>query len=142
MIPLKFEIPSLRLAIQHEMDESGSLQARLPALRKLDETRRVALRNSEVIQSKRKIRRDRLSKLVKFVRGDLVMMVDSWLMKQHGQKFIPKWKGPFVIHEVYPNDTYNISTPDGVVLKKRYNGTKLKVYRHIELQVQDDGDTS
>jgi hypothetical protein len=115
------------------MDESGSLQARLLALEKLDKTRRIALWNNEVIQNKRKAYRDKQEKLIKFTREDLVMLVDSWLMKQHGQKFIPKWKGPFVIHEVYSNNTYKLSTPDGNILKKRYNGSKLKSYRHIEL---------
>ena len=94
------------------------------------------------MQAKRKAYRDKHGKLIKFARGGLVMLVDSWLMKQHGHKFIPKWKGPYVIHEVYSNDTYKFSTPDGDIFKKRYNGSKLKVCRHIELQAQDDMDVS
>jgi hypothetical protein len=132
--PVEYEIPSLRLAVQHELGDSLSLQARLLILEKLDEFRRRAHWCNEVAQKKKKASHDSVAKTVTFARGSLVMLVVSWLMKQHGQKFIPKWKGPYVVHMVFDNGTYELSTPEGSVLKKRYNGSKLKVYRHLDFQ--------
>jgi hypothetical protein len=120
------------------MDDSGSLQARLLLLEKLDEIRRRALWNNEVMQTRRKVRHDGLAKVITFTRGSLVMLVDSWLMKKHGQKFIPKWKGSYVIHRIFDNGTYELSTPDGQMLKKQYNGAKLKSFRHLNFQDQID----
>jgi hypothetical protein len=117
IIPVEYENPSSRLAMQHELGDSGSLQAKLLILEKLDEFRRRALWCNEVAQKKRKARHDSLAKTVTFARGSLVMLVDSWLMKQHGQKFNPKWKGPYVMHKVFDNGTYELSTPEGSVLK-------------------------
>jgi hypothetical protein len=93
VIPMEYEIPSLRLAVQHKLGETGSLQARLLTLEKLDELRRRALWCNEVTQMRKKTRHDSLTKRVTFTRGNLVMLIDNQLMKQHGQRFIPKWKG-------------------------------------------------
>jgi len=64
--------------------------------------------------------------------GSLVMLVDSWLQKQHGQKFRPKWKGPFVVHQHFNNGTYKLSTSDKRILAKVHDGSKLKAYKHME----------
>ena len=63
------------------------------------------------------------------------MLVDSWLIKQHGQKFRPKWLGPYVIHQAYDNGTYVLSYLDGRIMKKRYNGQKLKNYHISDIQL-------
>jgi hypothetical protein len=138
VISIEFEIPSLRTAIRHELDKTGSLQNQLLIIEKPDETTRIALWNNEIAQNRKKAQHNRLAKTTTFVRAELVMLIDSWLMKQHGQKFILKWKGPYVIHKVYTNRTYNLSTPSGRILMKCYNGTKLKFYRHYDLQAQQD----
>jgi transposase InsO family protein len=135
VVPIELEVPSLRLAVQHGLGDVESLEARLLELERLDETRRRALWNVEVMQHRRKERHDAQGKLTSYPAGSLVMLVDSWLQK-HGQKFRPKWKGPFVIHRQFDNDTYKLSTPDGRIITKTYNGAKLKAYKHLEhLQV-------
>ena len=137
VIPIELKIPSLRSAIQHGLGETGSLEARLLSLERLDETRRQALWNNEVTQNRRKERHDARGEKASYPAGSLVMLIDSWLQKQHGQKFRPKWKGPFVIHQQFDNGTYKLSTPDGRVITKTYNGSKLKAYKHVE-HLQDE----
>jgi len=34
----------------------------------------------------------------------------------------------YVIHKRYDNESYSLSTPEGTILKKLYNGAKLKRY--------------
>ena len=106
-------------------------------LERLDENRRRALWNNEVIQHRQKERHDARGKKTTYPAGSLVMLIDSWLQKQHRQKFRPKWKGPFVIHQQFDNGTYKLSTPDGRIITKTYNGLKLKAYKHVE-HLQDE----
>jgi hypothetical protein len=68
IVPVEYEIPSLRLVVQHELGETGSIQARLLTLDKLDELRRRALWCNEVTQMRRKTRHDSLTKPVTFAR--------------------------------------------------------------------------
>lgn len=114
------------------MDDAGSLKVRVLMLEKLDESRRQALFHYETLQNRRKAKHDAAKKTVKFNRGDLILLIDNWLMKQHGQKFKPRWLGPYVIHKRYSNVSYQLSTPCGEVMPKIYNGSKLKIYKHRE----------
>ena len=56
------------------------------------------------------------------------MIVDSWLMKQKGQKFLPRWKGPYLVAQKHDNSTYKLSTLNGDVIERYMNGSKLKDY--------------
>jgi hypothetical protein len=106
------------------------LQARLLTLDKLDEKRRIALLHNEIMHDKRKIKHDKQKKkAVKFDIGDLVLLLDCWLVKQKGQKFYPKWKGPYEIYATYNNDTYMLCEINGNIINKRYNIEKLKLFR-------------
>jgi hypothetical protein len=65
------------------------------------------------------------------------MLIDSWLQKQHGQKFHSKWKGSFVIHQQFDIGTNKLSMPDERKITKTYKRSKLKAYKHMEhLQVE------
>jgi hypothetical protein len=81
IILIEVEIPSPRLVVKHELDESGSLEARLLMLEKLDKTRRRTIWNNEVTHVRKKARHGNLAKITTFLQGNLVMLVDSWLMK-------------------------------------------------------------
>jgi hypothetical protein len=130
IMPFELEIASLCTVLQHNLSNEESLNARLLAIERLDETKRATMWNIEITQRRRKYYHDKKAPLTLFWPCDLVMLIDSWLMKQHGQKFRPKWKGPFVVHQLYNKGTYKLSTPGGDLIDKRYNGSKLKKYTH------------
>ena len=94
VLPIEIQIPLLRLALQHDLDDAESLTKRLLSLEKLDKCHCRALRKNELIQAQCKLQHDKLKNLIEFEPSNLVMIVNSWLMKQHDQKFKPKWKGP------------------------------------------------
>ena len=50
ILPIEFEIPSLRNAIEHRLSNVESLQDKLATLESLDEDRRIALFNTFVAQ--------------------------------------------------------------------------------------------
>ncbi|KAG0563715.1 hypothetical protein KC19_8G053600, partial [Ceratodon purpureus] len=77
VVPIEIQIPSLRLALEHDLGEAESLTERLLTLEKLDEGRFRALHKNKSIQVQRKLRHDKLKNLIEFQPGDLVMVVDS-----------------------------------------------------------------
>jgi len=117
-MPVELELSSLRTTVKHGLGDSDLVATWLHLLKKMDENRRCALQNYEALQKRRKLHHDAQKKTVKFNPGELVLMVDHWLVKQHGQKFRPKWLGPFVVHQRFDNGSYSLSIPEGEILKK------------------------
>ena len=103
MISIELEIPSLQIAVQHGLGDAGSLEAKLIKLERYDESGQRAQWNNEVIQTRQKERHDLRAWPVTFKHGDVIMLINNWLIKQHGQKFYPKWLGLYVIHQAYDN---------------------------------------
>src|ERR1044072_1408004 len=65
-------------------------------------------------QNKRKNRHDGTIKQSKsFKIGDQVLYFNVTLDHSHSGKFIPKWKGPFIVQQVLPNGAYKLQTEDG-----------------------------
>ena len=62
--------------------------------------------------------------------GDSVLLWDkrSALKGMH-KKFDSLWKGPFVIHQKFENNSFKLAYQDGQVLPLTYNGQDLKLYQ-------------
>ena len=90
-MPAKAQIPLLRIALQYGLNDQDSLSACLLFSKRLDEKHRTMLCNNKDIQNLRKFRHDSAKENIAFSPSNLVMLVlGSWVMKQHGKKFIPK----------------------------------------------------
>ena len=80
-------------------------------------------------QNKQKNRHDGTIKQSKsFKIGDQVLYFNVTLDHSHSGKFIPKWKGPFIIQQVLPNGAYKLQTEDEQSLRTPINGDLLKLY--------------
>jgi hypothetical protein len=113
----ELEVLSLRISLAHEASIEESMQFRWFSLKSLHEKREDAIERNIKIQLQRKNRQDDCPGITKFQVGDLVMLVDSWLIIQIGFKFHPKWKGPFEVQSAYDN---------GALIDRHVNGTQLK----------------
>ena len=73
---------------------------------------------------------DKRVKQRSFKQGDLVLAVirPMNITRRMKGKFEPKWKGPFVIKEVYSSGVYRIVSPDGKYSPAPVNGKFLKRY--------------
>jgi hypothetical protein len=60
--------------------------------------------------------------------GQKVLYYKAAQDNQHTGKLLPKWKGPYFIHEVHTNGSYKLRTIDGKLLKTPVNGCFLKIY--------------
>ena len=83
----------------------------------------------EIVQDRQKEMYDKkINKEQHFQIGQKVLYFKAAQDKQHTGKFLPKWKGPYLIHAVQPHGSYKISTADGKILKSPVNGVLLKLY--------------
>ena len=61
--------------------------------------------------------------------GDKVLYFNVTLDHSHSGKFNPKWKGPFIIHQILPHGAYKLCTVEGQLLLTPINGNLLKSYQ-------------
>ena len=77
ILPIEFEIQSLRLAISERLDTSDSLKARLTGLEALNESRQLASQHVEVTQRRRKVAFDKSNKERTLKPGMWVIVQDA-----------------------------------------------------------------
>ena len=62
--------------------------------------------------------------------GDNILLWDkrSTLKGMH-KKFDTLWKGPFIIHQAFENNSFKLAYQNGKVLSLTYNSQDLKLYQ-------------
>jgi transposase InsO family protein len=127
ILPIEFELPFLRVAIDNRLGDPESLQARLLQLEALDEKRREAYLHTYAMQKYRKSFYDSKLAPKPFKVGDLVLLYDSRFFKFPGKLQI-HWMGPYEIVDINPNGSAQLKDFEGKLLPTRINGYKLKLY--------------
>lgn len=127
ILPIEFEIPTLRIAIENRLGDVDSLQDRLTKLESLDENRRDALFNTYVAQQRRKTFYDSKLAPKQFNVGDLVLLYDSQFFKFPGKLQI-HWLGPYEVVNINPNGSAQLKDFEGKLLPTCINGYRLKTY--------------
>jgi hypothetical protein len=98
-------------------------------IEELPQQQEQARKNILQSQQRQKQRHDqKVNKKRKFKIGDKVLMYDAARDKHFTGKLKPKWKGPFYIHNVFPNDAFKLRTMEGKVLTAPINLFLLKPY--------------
>ena len=128
VLSIKFEIRSLRLAISERLDTSESLKARLTGLEALNKSRQLASQHVEVTQRCCKVAFDKSNKERTLKPGMWVMVQDSRRL-EFPAKFDALWTGPYVIKEVFSNNSVQLKTLDGLDFPTRTNESRCKEYR-------------
>lgn len=121
-------------AIKHvNFDMGEACKLRKFQLTKLEELRNDAYENSRIYKAKMKVFNDKNILRKTFKPNDRVFLYDSRLHKHLG-KLWSRWTGPFVVKNVFVNETVEIEDPkDGRIFK--VNGQLLKVL--IDRQVPE-----
>jgi hypothetical protein len=96
---------------------------------RLTDARKKALENRKKAGDRQKKYYDKKITETKYRIGQYVLYWRTDLEQTHGNKFKDKYRGPYIIHEVYDNGTYKIRETDGRILKKPVNGDKLKEFK-------------
>jgi transposase InsO family protein len=96
---------------------------------RLHHVQNLARENINKAQEGQKERYDKKVKPRLFQIGEQVLLRESAQDQVHGDKFRPKWTGPFIIHQVWKNGTYKLRDLDTPrVLRTTINGDRLKKY--------------
>ena len=128
ILPIEFEVQSLRIAVNERLTMAPSLVERLLMLESLDEVRRASAQHVEAIQRRRKLAFDKRHKKRSLVPGMLVMLQDARKIDFPG-KFDAVWMGPYMIVEAYPNNSVQLQTLNGEVFPTRTSGNRCKEYK-------------
>lgn len=121
IIPVEFEIPTHRILELARLNEEDSLNCRYDTLDLLEEERLLALQETGVQQTKRKLRYDHNLKKVNILDGDLVLVFDSRYMLFPGKLHT-------TVLKVWENGSLTLCTLDGQELDTRINGFRVKKY--------------
>ena len=128
ILPIEFEVPSLRIVVETRMPMSQSLKERLEHLEGLDESRRRSAQHVEAIQLRRKIAFDKRNKTRNLQPGMLVLLQDARKLDFPG-KFDALWLGPFLVKGVFPNNSVQLQTLNGEDFPTRTAGNRCKECR-------------
>jgi hypothetical protein len=96
LVPMEYLVPSLRIAAFIGMDDTRTMQYRLPQLVELEEDRFIAGFNQQIQKEREKAYHDRHIKKKVFKQGDMVLVYDNNFMKNLG-KFRAHWLGPYEV---------------------------------------------
>ena len=129
VLPLEREIPSLRMAIQEGLTTEDNARLRLQELEALDEKRLEAQQALECYQARMSKAFEKQVRPRSFQVGDLVLAVRRPIIttRHTGNKFTPKWDGPYIVKEVFTNGAYKIIDQDGLRIGP-INGKFLKKF--------------
>jgi hypothetical protein len=60
--------------------------------------------------------------------GTWVLVHETWLDDQQGNKDAPRWSGPFVVHQKLSDHTYRLREIDGTVKRGKIAKDRLKIF--------------
>eukprot|EP00253_Pinus_taeda_P010833 PITA_10833 len=126
-LPIEWEIPSLKLAIEL-LPETTPVEERLLYLERLDETRRLAFLAIEAQKKRVKTHFNNSVNPRSFVEGDLVLLYDQASDKLGAGKLKPMWHGPYIVKRVLQKGAYELIDYEGNPLNRPRNGLYLKKY--------------
>ena len=133
IFPIELQIPTYPTEISSEEQIEELLLKRVYELiGNLPDKRVEAGENISKSQEKQKKRYDQKVVETKFYIGNKVL-----LYKNSAKKLEEKWEGPFYIHDIGLNGTYQLRNQEGKVRKRFVHANRLKSYqeRHMEPQI-------
>jgi hypothetical protein len=107
IIPIEFEIPSLRLAVAL-LPDTSNLEQRLVHLKSLDEKRRDASMAIEENKRRVKVKYNKCVCPQQYAEGDLVLMYDQAKEPLGEGKFKPMWHDPYIVQRVLEKGAYEL----------------------------------
>ena len=131
VVPVEFEVPTLRVTVEERMSEDKSLMERAYRLEELEEARNEASKYLTHRQALTKKYHDKGLKKAVLNDGDLVLLYDSRFAHFPG-KLHTRWLGPYIVHKVFPNGSVQVATLEGDVFPVRVHFDRLKKYYNQE----------
>ena len=128
VMPIEFQVQSLRVQVKERLPESQSEQYRLEQLLELGEHRVASMAQLEQRQRQRKafVDRHRKGREKDFMAGRPVLVFQTRMGQMPG-KLRFRWTGPYWIVDA-ENGTFTLGTLAGEIMRQKVNGFRLKPY--------------
>ena len=113
VIPAEVEIPSLRIIVEAEIEDSEWVKTRLEQLTLIDEKRMAAVCHGQLYQRRMARAYNKKVRLRNFEVGQLVL---RRILPHHEEakgKFAPNWKGPYIVRKILPRGALYLGDIEG-----------------------------
>ncbi|KAK8505743.1 hypothetical protein V6N12_024726 [Hibiscus sabdariffa] len=128
VLPIKVEIPSLRVLSELNLEEAEWIQARYDQLNLIEEKRLKAIQHGMIYQKRMMGAYDKRVHPREFQEGDLVLKRPSIMQKDPRGKWKPNWEGPDVVKNAFSGGALILTEMDGGDLPNPVNADSVKKY--------------
>ena len=128
VMPMKYIVPSLRVAVVTNMANEDTLKERLLHVLSIEEHRFIVGFNQQVQKAREKAWHDRHIKYKAFKEGDLVLLYDNKFAKFPG-KFCMHWLGPYQVKYVTDGGAVKLAKLNNEEIPTLVNASRLKLYK-------------
>ncbi|PHT46008.1 hypothetical protein CQW23_15166 [Capsicum baccatum] len=128
VIPAEIEIPSLRVAVEAEIDEDQWVKTRLEQLSFIDEKRLASVCHGQLYQKRMTRTYNKKVRRRHFEVGQLVLRHILPHQIEDKGKFSPNWHGPFMVKKVLPNGALYLTDVEGKMEGMPVNADAVKRY--------------
>ncbi|XP_070015192.1 uncharacterized protein [Nicotiana sylvestris] len=128
VIPAEVEISSLRIIVEDEIEESEWVKTRLSQLTLIDEKRMVAVCHRQLYQQRMAHAYNKKVRPRNLKVGQLVI---RRILPHHQEaegKFVPNWKGPYIIRKIFPKGALYLGDIKGNDPEAAVNADAVKRY--------------
>ena len=126
--PIELEIPSLRIALESQLDEVDWIRARYDELVLLDEKRLAALHHVQTYQQRMARHFNKKVKTRNIKEGDLVLKALRKNVLDPRGKFRPNWSGPYIVKAILSGGAAQLVDMDGNGFHNLTNLDQLKKF--------------
>ncbi|KAI4347844.1 hypothetical protein L6164_008621 [Bauhinia variegata] len=126
--PIEVEIPSLRVLMEAELEDSKWARMRYEELHMIDEKRLVAICHGQLHQRRMARAFNKKVRPRQFQPGDLVLQKTLPHQEDNRGKWAPNYQGPYVVKHVFSGGALVLIDVDGRELPNPVNSNAVKKY--------------
>ncbi|XP_049386460.1 uncharacterized protein LOC125850644 [Solanum stenotomum] len=128
VIPIEVEIPSLRIIVEAEIEDTEWVKSRLEQLALIDEKRFTSIFFGQLYQQRMARAYNKKVRLRNFEVGQLVVKGIISHQDEVKGKFAPNWQGPYVIKQVLSKGALQLADMEEKAIDTIVNADSIKRY--------------
>ncbi|KAK5840542.1 hypothetical protein PVK06_009444 [Gossypium arboreum] len=128
VLPIKVEIPSLRVLMELKLEEAEWVRARYDQLNLIEEKRLKAICHGHMYQKRMITAHDKKVRPREFHEGEIVLRKILPIQRDLRGKWAPNWEGPYAVKKAFSGGALILTEMDGKELPNPVNSDTVKKY--------------